>query len=451
MAPQNHFLKQHLFLSTVLLVGSLFLGCQHRAQTDIYVDSMAAEIRDLEDQLYLYDHETRLLEQEVESLRRRNASIIAQPGVSSSKTTPPVVLPEESPFEFFPQQTSPDGVVLPENIAVPTPEIEPVKSNPPTESGTGSGGTTSESLPSIMTAPTPSGQNPGQNVEGLPPPGVRPAFPPDNNGPQPESSGKNEFEFNTGELEVPLITTGALAPPSIDPKSITVSPDRDLELSLTQIEIPSQLANRSSNSARISSAVQVVSDKRVVELAFNPALTRAISFDDDSQDDGLYVVLQPRNEQGQVVAIAAAVSVEVLDPSRDISNTIIGQWHYTASEVQGKIQPMGSKQGIHLTLPWNGPNPKSDRVTVVATYQFENGRKLVARKEIYLNNASGLKTVWTPRAGGLNAASSSGGSVVSASANIPTNHGTPQPVQSIGIYAAPEAAPLPNAATNGTP
>ena len=55
------------------VVAASALGCHRRGYTDLYVDSMASEIRDLQDQLYEYDHEYRLLEQELDSLRRQNA------------------------------------------------------------------------------------------------------------------------------------------------------------------------------------------------------------------------------------------------------------------------------------------------------------------------------------------------------------------------------------------
>ncbi|HAC91143.1 MAG TPA: hypothetical protein DCF63_11015 [Planctomycetaceae bacterium] len=59
---------------------------------------------------------------------------------------------------------------------------------------------------------------------------------------------------------------------------------------------------------------------------------------------------------------------------------------------------MGSQQGIHLTLPWNGPNPRADRVLVMVTYTFDNGRQVIGQKEVYVNSASRMKTVWAPRA-----------------------------------------------------
>ena len=49
-----------LLCSSVILVG----GCRRPAFQEVYVQNMAAEIRELEDIIYEYDHEFRKLELE---------------------------------------------------------------------------------------------------------------------------------------------------------------------------------------------------------------------------------------------------------------------------------------------------------------------------------------------------------------------------------------------------
>ena len=48
--------------------------------------------------------------------------------------------------------------------------------------------------------------------------------------------------------------------------------------------------------------------------------------DDEADDDGLYLVLQPLNESGEMVPVAADLSVVILDPSGrvDWSNPAAG-------------------------------------------------------------------------------------------------------------------------------
>ncbi|MBX3422110.1 MAG: hypothetical protein KF752_11205 [Pirellulaceae bacterium] len=384
----------HILLG--LLVCASAVGCQRRGYTDLYVDSMAGEIRDLEDQLYEYDHEYRLLEQELESLRRHNAALQSSsspPGSSSQGNTRNVPAPPKS-LDFLPRESLP----APQSKSA-APEIKQAPSPPGKEEQLRSSPPLSESPSSIIVDPPAGSQlrNPRPPPESLQP------------GPQNQTVPPNQLpnfddseDFSSTDLNVPTITTGAAMPPRRSVVDSNVPPENDLEMSLSQIELPTQLASTgpSSNVASIRPATQLITDKRIVEVAFHPSMSRSINLDDDDNDDGLYLVLQPKNQQGQVVPEAAALVVEVFDPARSDDSAKISSWRYTQSEIASKIQPLGSQQGVHLTLPWNGPNPKSDRVLVHITYTFENGRQIVARKEIFVATRGGLKTVWAPRASG---------------------------------------------------
>ena len=274
---------------------------------------MAAEIRDLEDQLYWYDHEYRLLEQQLETLRRRNAALQS----NSSQANPGMLKP--LPFGAggsAQSQSSPSSESKSQNT--------PRSNAPPALE--------SRQLPQQESQDRSSSDvQPGGSLESLPPP--RQSVVPGGAAPQgqpatptgPVQSDKPiDLEFNAGELIVPTITTGQTSPPSLDVAGRSETPDRDFELSLSQIEIPPQLTAGRNSTARITQAVQVVTDKRIVDLAFHPALSRAVSFDDDRVDDGLYLVLQPKNELGQVVAIPGAVQIEVFDSARPDDKQPIG-------------------------------------------------------------------------------------------------------------------------------
>lgn len=429
---------------------ALLAGCQGRGYTDVYVDAMAAEIRDLEDQLYEYDHEYRLLEQELDSLRRENMSL------QHSLSTPSSVAPKSStPLDFLPRESEPANGserTSPQKVQ-PAPRITPVpKSGPasippaqsqaiptPTPSPGGSPNS-SNSLP----AP-PELRSPGGATEEIPQPFREQPSLPDL---QPPAE---EIEFDAGqELTIPTITTGSVQPPSGLRNADALSPD-DLEVNLSQIELPAQLAaaHGQLGKATIKPATQVVADKRIVELAFHPSMSRSINFNDDDIDDGLFLVLQPKNEQGQVVPVTAVLTVEVIDPARDQSQSRIGVWKYSAAEVEEKLQPMGSQQGIHLTLPWNGPNPRADRVLVLVTYTFDNGRQVIGQKEIYVNSASTMKTVWTPRASRSSAEFSQAQQLQGNLSPILSAGATSQQTESrsvihaTGAFPPPDGAPLP--------
>ena len=157
-----------------LLVCAVLSGCHRRGYTDLYVESMASEIRDLEDQLYEYDHEYRLLEQELESLRRHNASLRASATSQGSNGG---------------RAGEPARDTLPARRSTEVPELLP---------------------PSIiMDEPAEPRRKPDSQVEELPPASLEAP-----GKPAAGSRDTGDFEFNAGDLMIPTINTGATQPPS---------------------------------------------------------------------------------------------------------------------------------------------------------------------------------------------------------------------------------------------
>ncbi len=400
---------------------------------------MAAEIRDLEDQLYEYDHQYRVLEQELETLRTQNSALRSSTSPNQGKRS---LLspggPGSSPLEFLPRKQPlpivPEPALKAEELAPGSDSIlEPSPSGSPSASdelpspklaiprGDASGSQTApNSNPPnrnpLNSPPTLPGSNqPNARLPQTDNPGVNPSAPSERPAPSrfPAPSGsKGEFD-DVEELLPPTIDPGIPTPPPLpavtqheDSPAFASerNPEHNLELNLSRIEIPTgkvpaQLAaGHSITQATVQIATEKVTDLRVVELAFHPSLTRAINMDDRPDDDGLYLVLQPKNERGQMVPTGADLTIIVLDPARDGDQAKIGRWEYTADEVKDKLQPIGSEQGIHLRLPWNGPDPSADRVIIFALFKFENGRQVMGEKEIFLSSDGSHKTVWGPRA-----------------------------------------------------
>lgn len=423
-------------------------GCRNRAYNDVYIENMAAEIRDLENQLYEYDHEYRLLEQQLNTLQHQNAALKNSVSTQTQSGSKRSLLSPLGPLAQPPDQssrTAPRNPVLP---IQPDPMLEPPqpKTLPPTQI---------QPQPNSILEPDQPGTSRPPQIEEMPPPQAgRIPLPSDSRGagaperlpseppsfnPQPKAPGPKSAipkfpvpqggnEFDSEELLLPpTIDPGIPTPPPLPGVSqlgngTPVAPENNLEMNLSRIEIPKQktpaqlASNTSVNQASIKIATEKVTDTRVVELAFHPSLSRAINMDDRPDDDGLYLVLQPKNERGQMVPVAADLTIFVLDPAREGDAAKIGRWEYKAADVQSKLQPIGSEQGIHFRLPWNGPDPAADRIIVFALYKFDNGRQVMGEKEIFISSDGSHKTVWTARDG----ASSSVPQVASASYVTPS-------------------------------
>src|SRR5690554_954635 len=107
-------------------------GCHGRAYRDLYAENMAAEIRDLEDQLYEYDHQYKLLEQQVEVLRQQNMvlkaavppkrSLLAPQGRNDSQLEPrPQDLPTRPEPMLDAPQREPESILEPGARSQPPP------------------------------------------------------------------------------------------------------------------------------------------------------------------------------------------------------------------------------------------------------------------------------------------------------------------------------------------
>ncbi len=445
--PLRHLSKNLKHASVLSLMGLAVLaalsGCRNRAYNDLYIENMAAEIRDLEDQLYEYDHEYRLLEQEIAVLRQQNGQLRSpasesslRKGLFSPKTNQSLNSNANSgstsPLLFEPRgqrPIAPEPMLNAEEVPYQEPSILEKQGSradelpaPALESPS-----TQQSSPSRLTPIPPANPSepgsvnpnaPGQRPK-LPPsldetppvisPSVisPPGFPASKKTPNKKSSSGQEFDINDlDELLPPTINFGEPSPPPLpnitqNESNSSLPLENNFELNLRRIEVPGKLASQTSdNRATIKVASEKVTDTRVVELAFHPSLSRAINLDDRDDDDGLYLVLQPKNERGQMVPVAAALTIFVLDPNREGDKAKIGRWEYSAADVQSKLEPIGTNQGIHFTLPWNGPDPSADRVMVFALYKFDNGQQIMGEKEIFLRSQANHKTVWAPRVPG---------------------------------------------------
>ena len=389
-----------LAVLTISVCATQSVGCARRAYTDVYVESMASEIRDLEDQLYEFDSEYRVLEQELELLHAENARLRG-------------VLPKSGvPGQVAPSQRMPGQSQLgaPSNAASGSPRLLPV---PGSGAGSPAGNpnrppATGGAAPSVEVNP-PGASSPAPQASP-----VNPLSPSDLPQPQSVPGADSDDPYDLKNLSPPTIEPGESMPPILPAPKInpagpmTLNGSHDLEIELGQIKVPAQLASGSGSldlaqagaPARLQPAVEMPQDTRIVEIKFHPSLCRAVNLDGEGDDDGLALVLQPLNSAGQFVPSSAELIIVAVDPSRDDAQRPAGRWAYKSDDVNAMLQPIGSSQGIHLSLPWTGAKPQADRVVVFAYYTLPEGRRIVAEQEIFLNNAHRQHTVWVPRATG---------------------------------------------------
>jgi hypothetical protein len=161
------------------------------------------------------------------------------------------------------------------------------------------------------------------------------------------------------EYRMPRSTPQPISPPGGEPSG------RSSQWS------PASKSPRSGNSAHIDNS-------SVAQITLHPALTGGIGAGRRSGDEGLLVVVEPRDFSGNIVNAPGEISVALLDPALSGEQARLGRWDFAAAQTQSMLRT-GSQPGIHLRVPW-ALTPAHDRLKVFVRYTTSDGRKLQAER-----------------------------------------------------------------------
>jgi hypothetical protein len=141
-------------------------------------------------------------------------------------------------------------------------------------------------------------------------------------------------------------------------------------------------------------------DPRITQVYLDPLLTGGSDFDRQPGDDGLAIVLQPRNQENQFVPLAGPISVVLIDPTQDQASARVARWDLEARDIEQAIQASNTDPGIRLRLPWPNEAPPTNRLQLFVRYETVDGRKLEASREIFITLPGQFSQRWTPRSTG---------------------------------------------------
>ncbi len=135
---------------------------------------------------------------------------------------------------------------------------------------------------------------------------------------------------------------------------------------------------------------------RVASIALDRVLTGGISADERAGDQGLLVVVEPRDSAGRIVEAPADMIVVVLDPELEGEAMRIGRWEYAAAETANLFRrsPMGS--AVHLSLGWPDASPKHKKLHVFVRYVTADGRSLQTDQWVEIALPGEKSARWTP-------------------------------------------------------
>ena len=136
--------------------------------------------------------------------------------------------------------------------------------------------------------------------------------------------------------------------------------------------------------------------RQVAAIALNRMLTGGMNTGDGDGDQGLLVVVEPRDRAGRTIDAPAEIIVVVLDPALEGEAARVARWDFSAAETAAMFRRTGAAAAIHLTTTWPGDPPKHNKLRLFVRYVTADGRKLQADAPIEVAPAGEKTARWAP-------------------------------------------------------
>jgi hypothetical protein len=134
----------------------------------------------------------------------------------------------------------------------------------------------------------------------------------------------------------------------------------------------------------------------VAALVVNPKLTVwRKTRSETSSDEGLQVVVEPRNAAGKVIAARGDVAVVVLDPSQNGSAARLARWDFPDEEAFGHFKGTQPGGGLHFSLQWPAAAPTADDLLLFVRLTTADGQQFVAEYALRPTSATDPAAAWT--------------------------------------------------------
>ncbi len=144
-----------------------------------------------------------------------------------------------------------------------------------------------------------------------------------------------------------------------------------------------------------STQVSAVDSARVAQITLNRALTAGYAAAGSPGQEGVTVVIEPRDAWGRLLAAPGDVQVVALDPAQAGQEARVARWDVTAAETSTRLSD-GPDGGIHLNLPWPDRPPAHNKLHLFVRYLTSDGRKLEADGLVEVASPADRTAGWTP-------------------------------------------------------
>ncbi|MBX3413025.1 MAG: hypothetical protein KF708_10085 [Pirellulales bacterium] len=213
---------------------------------------------------------------------------------------------------------------------------------------------------------------------------------------------------------VPLPSTGPLeeappyqGPPTLDPIDPSAPPSSSLPpMSGSGVELlPDGSASMMDGEQTPLKRLQFLMQSQAVEpeetdfhitgITLNRMLTGGYDLDDRFGDEGVMVVIEPRNAAGRIVNVPAQVSIVLLDPSQPPPTARVARWDFTADEAANHFRRSRLARGMHFQLPWPDRPPAQQDLELHVRAITTDGHELRAQRAVTIDIPGRPSHRWT--------------------------------------------------------
>ena len=138
-------------------------------------------------------------------------------------------------------------------------------------------------------------------------------------------------------------------------------------------------------------------DDFVTHVVINERLTAARDFDGSPGDDGLVVVVEPRNANGRYVPLPGAIQIVALDTNRIDADAEIARWSINVDQAAREMRDTAAGRGIYMELRWPDDPPDVPQLKVFIRYETTDGRRLEASRRVTVSRPDKISDRWTPK------------------------------------------------------
>lgn len=131
-----------------------------------------------------------------------------------------------------------------------------------------------------------------------------------------------------------------------------------------------------------------------MSIVFDKTQTRGVDLDGRPGDEGVLVVLQPRDGAGRYLAEPASVLIEVVDSptaSKADSSAQVAEWKFTREEVRRAMRNSTLGRGAFLQVDWDEHLPSHSKLLIIAHWKSPSGEELTTEHVVKVNLSRGAQ------------------------------------------------------------